>query len=438
VKLREYPKYRLVGEGWPGRVPAEWECKRLKRAVALVNEKSGNIDGDLPYVGLENIESWTGRYIETAGDMADAVANLFTEGDVLFCKLRPYLAKALAPAFRGRCTSELLVLRPREMERRFLQYLCLSDAFVRIVDSSTFGAKMPRADWEFVGGMRVPYPCDRGEQCRIANFLDRETARIDGLSAKKKEMLRLLEEKRASLISHAVTRGLNPNAKVRDSGIPWVGKMPVGWEYLPLTKYMAHQADYRGKTPEKTPDGVFLVTTRNIRDGRIDYDASREFIGEQNYADVMSRGIPEVGDLLFTMEAPLGEVANVDKAHVALAQRIIKWRPKAGVFDPYFLKYSIMSGYFQCQVQSEATGSTAVGIKASKLHKLRVLHPPLDEQRSIVKHIDRVTGLIAAVSQRLVESIDLLRERRTALISAAVTGAIDVRSAEEGGSNERK
>lgn len=190
---------------------------------------------------------------------------------------------------------------------------------------------------------------------------------------------------------------------------------------------MASQADYRGKTPTKTEGGVFLVTTRNIRSGRIDYEISQEFVAEEEYAEVMRRGLPVIGDILLTMEAPLGETANVDLEHIALAQRIIKWRTKRDAFDPYFVKNSIMADYFQRQLQREATGSTALGIKASKLHKLRILHPALDEQEKIVGFIDRETTKLDALMAKIRTGIERLQEYRTALISAAVTGKIDVR-----------
>ncbi|MYB66353.1 hypothetical protein F4X73_16830 [Candidatus Poribacteria bacterium] len=145
----------------------------------------------------------------------------------------------------------------------------------------------------------------------------------------------------------------------KDSGVEWIGEIPKDWNTVPLTKYLESIIDYRGRTPEKTESGRFLVTAKNIKDGQIDYEISQEFTSEDEYQRLMTRGRPEIGDVLFTTEAPLGEVANVDDVSIALAQRIIKFRPKSDLLNPYFLKYWLLSYSFQSDLQRYATGSTA-------------------------------------------------------------------------------
>ena len=108
--------------------------------------------------------------------------------------------------------------------------------------------------------------------------------------------------------------------------VEWIGKIPKDWEIVPLTKQLDSIVDYRGKTPEKTEEGTFLVTAKNIKDGKICYELSKEYVREADYEEIMHRGIPQIGDILFTTEAPLGQVANVDRTDIALAQRIIKFR----------------------------------------------------------------------------------------------------------------
>lgn len=114
--------------------------------------------------------------------------------------------------------------------------------------------------------------------------------------------------------------------EMKDSGVEWIGKIPKDWEIVPLTKQLDSIVDYRGKTPEKTEEGTFLVTAKNIKDGKICYELSKEYVREADYEEIMHRGIPQIGDILFTTEAPLGQVANVDRTDIALAQRIIKFR----------------------------------------------------------------------------------------------------------------
>jgi type I restriction enzyme, S subunit len=177
--------------------------------------------------------------------------------------------------------------------------------------------------------------------------------------------------------------------KYKSSGVEWLGKIPEHWESVGLTKYLKSLVDYRGKTPEKSKDGVFLVTARNIKNGIIDYSLSQEFVKDDEYDEIMRRGKPEIGDVLLTTEAPLGEVANVDNTSIALAQRIIKMQGRIDRLDNYFLKYWILGSSFAQNLQSLCTGSTALGIKASKLCLLKVLLPPLDEQESIAHFRNR-------------------------------------------------
>lgn len=219
--------------------------KRLKFIAPLRNERADATSDHAEYLGLGNIQSWTGKLLPSAAtdisegdDSASGTANVFYPGDVLFGKLRPYLAKALHADKEGVCSTELLVLIPQsDIHPRFLLYSMLSPDFVGQVDASTFGAKMPRANWEFIGSMRLPIPAYETQRL-IADYLDLETTRIDALVAEKEKMLALLEEKRVALISRAVTRGLDPTALLKPSGLDWLGDIPTHWDVFPLRWFM--------------------------------------------------------------------------------------------------------------------------------------------------------------------------------------------------------
>jgi len=273
--------------------------------------------------------------------------------------------------------------------------------------------------------MEVAVPPQQHQRA-IADYLDRETAQIDALVAAKDRLLVLLAEKRRALITAAVTRGLDPSARLRDSGVVWLGQVPAHWKIAGFTKYLRSLVDYRGRTPEKVSSGVFLVTARNIKDGYIDYEASQEFVDADAYDEVMQRGKPEIGDLLLTTEAPLGQAALVDREDIALAQRVIKLDYDPEVLLNEFALAWIRSAPFQWQLNSFATGSTALGIKGERLHMLHNLLPPVDEQRAIVAHIAAETARLDALAAAAARSIALLKERRAALIAAAVTGQIEI------------
>ena len=193
--------------------------KRLKHVVSL---RRARVDGggcEGPYVGMENIESWTGKLLPgdlttdangaPPGSGGASLSNTFEPGDVLFGKLRPYLAKAWVAEFAGRCSTELLVMEPVGITAEFLRYVCLSPEFVHAVDASTFGSKMPRADWDTIGNLQVPVPPE-AEQQEIVTGIASRTRVIDDLSKEAERTMILLKERRASLISAAIAGEIDP------------------------------------------------------------------------------------------------------------------------------------------------------------------------------------------------------------------------------------
>ena len=176
----------------------------MKFSVENRREKQKKESKNLSYVGLENVESKTGRLIDVNKEMTDSDAKLFVKNDVLFGKLRPYLAKVLLTEFDGSCSGEFLVLRGITYVPKFLKYLLLSEGCNKIIVSSTYGAKMPRAEWSFIGNMLFP-STEENEQKRISDFLEKEISKIYNLSSKTKLEIKKLQEFRRSLISLTVT-----------------------------------------------------------------------------------------------------------------------------------------------------------------------------------------------------------------------------------------
>jgi type I restriction enzyme S subunit len=186
--------------------------------------------------------------------------------------------------------------------------------------------------------------------------------------------------------------------------------------------------DYRGKTPKKTSEGIFLVTAKNIRMGYIDYQKSQEFISAEDYSLVMRRGLPEIGDVLITTEAPCGFVAQVDRKNIALAQRVIKYRSKnKRLLINSFLKHYLIGGQFQKKLHRAATGSTVKGIKGSNLHKLTIPIPPVTKQKEIVAILDKFDTLTNSINEGLPREIELRQKQyeyyRDLLLSFPKNGA---------------
>lgn len=251
MSLPTYPRYMDSGVEWLGPVPSHWSVHRLKTKLFLLTEKA--TERNYP-IALENIESGSGKFLPTEGEFeGEGVA--FDTGDILFGKLRPYLAKVYLTECAGEAVGDFHVLRPaKAMVGRFVQFQILTRAFIDVVDGSTFGSKMPRASWESLGNMPLAVPPVE-EQTAIAAFLDRETGKIDALIAEKEKLVTLLAEKRQATISNAVTRGLNPNAPIKDSGVAWLGEVPAHWEVAALKRYWT-VTDCKHVTAEFVDDGI--------------------------------------------------------------------------------------------------------------------------------------------------------------------------------------
>ena len=196
-----------------------------------------------------------------------------------------------------------------------------------------------------------------------------------------------------------------------------LGVIPKEWEVKRLGD-VCNYVDYRGKSPNKSSEGIFLVTAKNIREGYIDYEVSQEFIPQNEYEETMRRGKAQIGDVLITTEAPLGHVAQIDNPNVALAQRVIKYRGKNDILLNAYLKYFLMSEKFQTILIANATGSTALGIKGCRLHQLPVIIPSIKEQELIIS----VLHLWDTAIEKQSELIEKLKMRKCALMQQLLTG----------------
>ncbi len=202
--LNDKVKLKDSGVEWIGEIPEHWEVKRLKYVANLVSEKMLSKGNPLNYIGMENIESWTGNYIATNSE-TEGLANYFKQGDILFGKLRPYLAKVYLAKDEGICTTEFLVYRNNEeIFNWYFHLLMLSFKFINLIDSSTYGSKMPRANSDFIGNQLIPIP-QKEEQTQIAKFIENATTKIATAISLKEQEIDKLKEYKMSLIDGVVT-----------------------------------------------------------------------------------------------------------------------------------------------------------------------------------------------------------------------------------------
>ena len=426
MSFPRYPKYKASGVEWLGDVPAGWEVKRLKHNVRLLTEKTDRREHP---VGLENIEGWSGRFIptETAFE-GEGIA--FDAGDILFGKLRPYLAKAYLAKSAGEAVGDFHVMRPAGgIDGRFAQYQILNREFIAIVDGSTFGSKMPRASWEFVGGMKVTRP-PLPEQTAIAEFLDRETGKIDGLVAEQRRLMELLKEKRQAVISHAVTKGLNPHAPMKPSGIERLGDVPEEWEVKRL-RFVANLNPSKSEIAglDRGTAVSFLPMEAVGDDGTLALDKEKSISELETGYSYFRDGDVTIAKITPCYENGKGALMRGLTNGIGFGTtELIVARPMPSQSTGTYLHYLFISQYFRSIGESHMYGAGGQKrVPDAFIRNFATAIPPLHEQIVIAEFLDTKLAKFDTLTTEAQRAIDLLQERRTALISAAVTGQIDVR-----------
>ena len=438
--LKPYPDYKPSGVEWLGDVPTHWEVRRLK--YLLQERDTRSADGHERLLRVSQYTGVTQRKGVDGSDDPDTRAESLIgykcveHNDLVVNIMLAWNGSMGVSKFRGITSPAYCVYRFLDGAHPwFFHYLLRSPIYKAYIKNESTGIVDSRLrlytdDLYRLYAFILPLP----EQTAIVRFLDHADRRIRRYIRAKQKLIALLEEQKQAIIHQAVTGQIDvrtgePYPAYKDSGVKWLGDVPKHWEVRPFTRIAIEKADYRGATPTKKESGVFLVTAKNIRKGWIDYEASQEFVAEEEYPNIMRRGFPRQGDMLLTTEAPLGHAALVDREDIALAQRVIRFRLSSGILLSEFALHSVLDWYFQNQLMCRGTGSTALGIKASKLPQLKILCPPLNEQHAILGQVAEVQGRIDLERKAVARQVELLNEYRTRLIADVVTGKLDVREA---------
>lgn len=442
MSFPRYEKYKDSGVEWLGAVPAHWEFQRLRFVAELNPSKSevAALDKDtmVSFLPMEAIGDDGSLDLERERPISELEAGytFFRDGDVTFAKITPCFENGKGAVMRGLRggvgfgTTELIVVRPRLMRTtsEYLHWWFISEPFRKRGESHMYGAGgQKRVPDDFVRDFVVAMPAVP-EQTTIATFLDHETAKIDALVEEQKRLIELLKEKRQAVISHAVTKGLNPNAPMKDSGVEWLGKVPAHWKVLRVKDVARLES---GHTPSKTVPEYWencTIPWVSLNDSKqlavSDYITETAFqINELGLANSSARMLP-AGAVVFTRDATIGLAAITTRA-MAVSQHLIAWCPSEDIDALYLLRvFDVMKRF----LDSATFGATIKTIGMADVKKLVTPVPPRAEQLQIAAIIGRRIDSIDALIHDAELSVDLLRERRAALISAAVTGKIDVRS----------
>lgn len=425
MSLPRYEKYTSSGVDWIDALPSHWKLLRLKAKLKLRTERAERRTNP---VALENIESWSGRFIPSDSQFeGDGV--VFKRGDILFGKLRPYLAKVYLADSSGEAVGDFHVLNPStDMDGRFVQYQMLSAPFIKVIDGSTFGSRMPRASWEALSCMPLIVPASK-EQVAIASFLDSEIAKIDALITAQEKLIALLAEKRQATISRAVTRGLDSDVSMQDSHVPWLGFVPAHWDVKRLKQLVVESV--------AGPYGSSLTKSMYVSEGYRVYGQQQVipdnfsigdyYISKSKFAD-MERYRVNPGDVLISVMGTIGKAAVVPKdvEPGIINPRLVMYRVNIDLITPRYLQAFLNNDTSQRYFSLAAQGTTMEGLNMVSIGDLYVALPPKIEQEEILAFIRSVTEELDKLSVGACRAIELLKERRSALISAVVTGQIDV------------
>lgn len=443
-RLPPYPSYKDSDVEWLGEIPSHWDLRRLKTvaSVHLSNVDKHSRENQIPvrlcnYVDVYYHDRITERieFMESTASPEQVRRLGLDEGDVLVTKDSESWDDIAVPAVVAKdlagvvCGYHLAHIRPgRDLDGRFLarQFAAtgVHDQFhVAAKGITRFG----------LGGDAIRtaiFPVAPIEEQRsIADFLDRETARIDALVARKKRLIELLQEKRAALITHAVTRGLVPNVPMKDSGIDWLAEIPAHWQLCPLKRVSPEVTVGVVVNPSSyvRNEGVPFLYGSDIHEGRITANNAKRM----NEAD--SKSLPKsrlhAGDLVCVRVGAPGVTAVVPPELEGANCASVLIIRSAGTFEPHWLCYVMNSGAVRHQVELVQYGAAQEQFNVAHAVEFLIPFAPLAEQRLIKAYLDRETARVNALISTIQTAIDLLHERRTALISAAVTGKIDVRDA---------
>ena len=428
-RYKPYPEYKESGVEWLGEVPEHWEVKRLGQYFIERREKVSDKD----YAPLSVTKYGIVPQLDTAAktDAGDNRKKVCVNDFVINSRSDRKGSSGLSQ-LEGSVSLIAIVLEPRGIEPKFIHHLFRSYPFQEEFYRYGKGivADLWSTNYSEMKNILIPIPT-KNEQTTIANFLDRETAKIDTLIGKQEQLIELLQEKRQALISHAVTKGLDPNVKMKDSGVEWLGEVPEHWK--------EYRIDWigtiiRGNTGFKKDelldkgDFVALQYGKTYKVDEVDkafnFYVNSEFY---KYSQVVQQGDTILISTSETIE-DLGHSCFYNKKKLGLigGEQILLKPNNQYIFGKYLYYYSKV---FSNELRKYATGLKVFRFNIDDLKNIFISIPTKEEQQQIAEYLATQTSKIDILVEKANQAIKLLKERRTALISAAVTGKIDVRKA---------
>ncbi len=413
---------------------SRWLITRLDAVAPEVRstfDPSALGDTEVEYYSIPALDSTGSPEVVPASEILSLKQRL-EGGEVMVSRLNPRKARVVAVAPLGErvalASGEFVVLQPRRVDRRFLTYVLLSESTRQFLDahvqSVTRSHQRIRPEHLLKMPLSLPSPA---QQRAIADYLDTETTRIDALITKKRRMIEVLDERRTEAIAQAVTAGFEADRPMVPTGNPFAPEMPVGWKLHRLRHVVDDIVDTAHKTAPVVDDGEFLVVrTANVKKGDLVL-GNAVYTDEAGWREWTERGVPAPGDVMFTREAPAGEACVVPPdMRLCIGQRMVLIRVSRQKLSGEWLVHSIYAGAAQRFIEILSRSTTVAHLNMSDIPDIPVVVPPLSEQESILARLRRTLEIQEESTRALERQIDLLVERRQALITAVVTGELSV------------
>jgi type I restriction enzyme S subunit len=428
MSLPRYSNYKDSGVEWLGEVPEHWHLRRLGFFFEERREKVS----DKEFQPLSVTKNGIVPQLETAAKTDDGEnRKKVCKGDFVINSRSDRKGSSGLSVLDGSVSLISTVLRPgSEAHGAYVHHLLRSESFQEEFYRYGKGivADLWSTNYSEMRNITMAIPRDIGEQAAIATFLDREVTKIDALISEQEKLIKLLAEKRQATISHAVTKGLNLHAPMKDSGVEWLGEVPEHWSVTRLKYAMSHIVDCPHDTPVYNDDGVYqVIRTADISLGRFHADATYR-VDEGEYLNRIRRLQVMRNDIVYGREGERWGFAALvpENGRYCLGQRMMQFRAREEICANFMMwQLNAVSTYRQGQM--DTVGATAPHVNVGTIRNYRLTEPPLDEQIDIADFLAEETEKLDAVANQASLGIRLLIERRSALISAAVTGKIDVR-----------
>ena len=438
MSYKTFNEYIPSQSKWFDKIPKNWDIRPIKHLAKTIpggTPSTSNLEywenGNIPWLPsgmVQNCqidETDAYKFITEKG-LLNSATKYIGPNSILVALTGATCANIGYLTFKATANQSVISVEPYTTFPKYIYYALLSQR-EQILDKKTGGAQSGINE-DDVKNIFIP-TMDFKEQKQIANYLDQKTAKIDETIAKNEELIELLEEKRVALINQVVTKGLNPDVPMKDSGVEWIGEIPEHWDVVPFKRLFDNIKDGTHGSFQRVADGKPLLSAKNVFNDTINISENESLISQEDYNSIVANGFPKRNDLLLTIVGTIGRSCVYDKDFPLAFQRSVAFI-RLTYDDPYFYNYFVKSDIFFSQLMINAKESAQKGVYLNDIKECLVIRPPIEIQSEIANYLQNHISKINKIISKIQENINLLEEYKTSLIHHVVTGKIDVRGEE--------